>query len=634
MWIEPKGAEKIKLPNVNAELAELKGELTEADARITLGRFLENNIAFTTRILTGMILHPRQVIYIKNWWYHNFNLAIWGRGLGKSTLAGVFACLYAIFNPNTTILIVSQNFRSSRRILESIEKMTQSSRGILLKQCFSGPMSRRGDIFRWDLLNGSSIVCVPLSNGEGLRGLRASVLIVDEALLVPMKIIKEILQPFLVAAGDVTAKLRVKEREDDLIAKGEMKEEDRTNFPTNAKMILLSSASYQWEDLYKIYTTYLNNAVSDSEEKRRIASYSVSQISFKAVPDGFLDKAILADVVSGETPESIIKKEYHAQFIQNSESYYNLEKMSKCTIPPGLRPCVEIIGEPKAEYVLGIDPSFSSAENSDHFSMRLLKIVNKGEKKIGMLVHSYDVAGGNLKDHILYLFYILTRFNVVYIAIDSSGGDSNEFVSSCNNSALFKNAGIELNDIEADFNKDDIPNLPAQIKKSYSLTARRIVQKQSFNSVFQRYANEYLQACIEYQNIQFAGKIETVDGLGESLAETDLSIILGKYGVGGDVSKEAHAEFKGVGIYEFMEMQGTAIDLTKNECALIEVGVTDQGLMTFKLPQAMKRSKSTDRARKDGYSALLVANWGLRLYLASQNVVKEESNNTFTPVMI
>lgn len=616
--------------DVNEELSKIKGELTEKQARWTLGKFLEYNLGFAARILTGMIWHPRQIIYIKAWWHNNFNIAIWGRGCGKSTLAALFAVLYAIFVPNTSILIVSQNFRSSRRILEGVESIATSPGGVLLLQCFKNEkMSRRNDLFQWELKNGSKITAVPLSNGEGLRGLRATVLIVDEALLVPIKIIKEILQPFLVAAGNVTKKLRTKEREDRLIKKGLMKEEDRTEFPTDAKMILLSSASYQWEDLYKIYCDYLNRAINETHEQREIASYSVTQISYEAVPDGFLDKAILKDVTEGETPQSIIDKEYRAIFIEGSDSYFSLKKMADCTTKDGEEPCVEVVGEKGAEYILGIDPSFSSAESSDHFAMSLQKIIRKGDKKIGMLVHSYAVAGGRLQDHILYLKYILENFNVVYIGIDASQGDEVEFINSCNNSQIFKDAKIELKAIDADFGKEDMSEIPKQIKKSYNKQAGRIVQKQAFHSAFQRAANEYLQACIDYKNIWFAGKIQFVDGLGDSLGKVHggLSILDPKTG---------HTEFrtKNVGIYEFMEFQGELIDLTKKECSLVEVSSSELGNQSWSLPQAMKRSKSANRVRKDNYSALLLANWCLKMYLASQEQQTVEVYNTFEPILV
>ena len=629
MWEEPKNLSKQEYVNVNSELRKLKGELTEKQARASLGRFLEYNLNFAVRILTGLILHPRQVICMKSWWHHNFNIAIYGRGCGKSFLAGLFSCLYAIMNPNTSILIVSQNFRSSRRILEGIERIAQTAEGRLLSQCFKTErLSRRNDIFQWEFNNGSKITAVPLSNGDGLRGLRATVLIVDEALLVPIKMIKEILQPFLVAAGDITAKQRVREREDELIAKGIMKEEDRTDFPTDAKMILLSSASYQWEDLYKTYSSYLDKALNDPIEKREVASYCVTQLSYEAIPPGFLDKAILHDVLSGETPQSIIDKEYRARFIESSDSYFSLKKMADCTIENGMTPAVEIVGEKGAEYVLAIDPSFSSAESSDHFAMSLLKIIQKKDRKIGLLVHSYAIAGGDLKDHILYLYYLLTHFNIIYIGIDASQGDSVEYINACNNSEVFKRAGIDLKDIDADFRREDMSELPKQIKKSYNREIRRIVQKQAFHSPFQRAANEYLKGCIDYGNIMFASKIQFVDNLGNSLANNyNLDLILGSNGHKNFVQSD-------VNIYEFMEEQGSLVDLTKNECALIELSSTSLGNQSWDLPQSMKRSKSSNRPRKDNYSSLLLANWCLKLYLASIEVPKSEFSNTFTPILV
>lgn len=630
MWEPVIESQDYKPVDVNAELSTIKGELTEKQARSTLGRFLEYNLGFATRILTGMVLHPRQILYIKAWWSNNFNIAIWGRGCAKSTLAGIFALLYAIFVPGTSILFVSQNFRSSRRVLENIEAIATSPAGALLLQVFKNEkMSRRNDLFQWELKNGSKITAVPLSNGEGLRGLRATVLIVDEALLVPIRIIKEILQPFLVAAGDITKKQKVREKEDALIRKGKMKESDRTEFPTDAKMILLSSASYQWEDLYKVYCDYLERAKHGTPEEREIASYSVTQISYEAVPEGFLDKAILKDVTEGETPQSIVDKEYRGIFIEGSDSYFSIKKMIECSTKDMQEPCIEIVGENGAEYVLGIDPSFSSAESSDHFAMSLMKIIQKGDRKIGMLVHSYAIAGGNLKDHILYLHYLVTHFNIVYIGIDASQGDEVEFINSCNNSSIFKNAGIDLKAIEADFGKEDMTNLAMQIKKSYNKEGRRIVQKQSFHSAFQRAANEYLQACIDYKNIWFAGKAQFVDGLGERMAHGNENLMILD-------RKNGHTQLgkDDVGIFEFIELQGSLIDLTRKECSLVEVSSSELGNQSWSLPQAMKRSKSANRVRKDNYSSLLLANWCVQLYVLSKQQVKKETFNTFEPQLV
>ena len=607
-------------------LLEAKGDIDQKRAREMLGKLLQQNLGFTAELLTGIRLYPEQIIYIKSWFENNFNLMIASRGAGKSSLVGLFAVLYGIFNPNTKILIVSQNFRSSRRILENIERIAQSDKGKLLHQCFKSPkLSRRGDIFSWEMYNGSIISCVPLSNGEGLRGLRANVLIVDEALLVPMKIIEEILQPFLVASGDILEKQKTRELEDRLIKAGKLKEEDRKVFKSTSKMILLSSASYQWEDLYKVYQKYLDKAINDTAEERAIASYSVIQIGFESLPPDLLDKAILEDIKNA--PQSIVDREYRARFIESTQSYFSAKKMDECTIKNGT-PAIELVGEKNAEYVLGIDPSFSSSESSDHFAMCLMKIINKGEKKIGMVVNQYAEAGGSLRDHILYLYYLLTHFNVVYIGIDASQGDNNEFINACNQSALFKSGNLELRDIEADFNKEDMVALPRQIMRSYSRTQNRIVQKQGFHATFQRHANEFLQRCIEDKAIVFANKISAVDNLGDEYSKLDLSMILD------DV--RGHKEFigPGEGIYSFMDHQDYLMKLVKDECSLIEVSATTLGNHTYDLPQSLKRSRSSTRTRKDSYSALLLANWCIYLYLASQEAPKQKNTNTFKPIMV
>jgi len=69
MWIDPKNKPiDSKRIDWNEKFkAELKGELEEDQARQTFGKFLEFNIQFTTRILTGMIIKPFQAIIIKGW---------------------------------------------------------------------------------------------------------------------------------------------------------------------------------------------------------------------------------------------------------------------------------------------------------------------------------------------------------------------------------------------------------------------------------------------------------------------------------------------------------------------------------------------------------------------------------------
>ena len=84
---------------------------------------------------------------------------------------------------------------------------------------------------------------------------------------------------------------------------------------------------------------------------------------------------------------------------------------------------------------------------------------------------------------------------------------------------------------------------------------------------------------------------------------------------------------------EFIEMQDALIYQTKKQCALVEVRSTARGTQTFDLPQHLKRNTSTNRARKDNYTTLMLANWATKSYYDMMSV-NIEQNDTFAPIMI
>jgi hypothetical protein len=276
-----------EVKDVNAELAELKGYLNDKEAKITLAKFLRANLGFTTELISGVKLAAYQEIHLKALMNRNFNMCVFGRGCGKSFIAAVFCFLQCIFEPNTKILIAGPTFRTARFIFNNLEKIVDSKGAELLAQCF-GAKAKRNDQFEWQI-NGGSIVAIPL-NGEKIRGFRANVLVLDEFLLLPEEIIKNVLMPFLVAPQNIKERMQIREYEDKLIADGIMKPEERMVFENTSKMIALSSASYTFENLYKTYTEWCEKILEkDSSE----AKYFVSQLSYEALPEEIIDKTII-----------------------------------------------------------------------------------------------------------------------------------------------------------------------------------------------------------------------------------------------------------------------------------------------------------------------------------------------------
>ena len=608
MWYAPPKYE-IEPHNLNEEFAKLEGELEEKEARISLARFLNSNLGFTTELISGVKLAPYQEITLKGLMKRNFSMCVWGRGCGKTFIASIFCFLQCIFNPGTKILIAGPTFRTARFIFNNLEKLVKSKEAALLQQAFCARPSKRNDQYEWEI-NGGTITAIPLS-GEKIRGFRANILVLDEFLLLPEDIVKTVLMPFLVAPQDMKERLEIRAIEDSLIKEGSMREEDRTEFKNDSKMIALSSASYTFENLYKTYSDWVSKIYSDEKGD---ASYFISQMGYEALPSHMIDGTVIEEAQDGGQSHSSFQREYCAQFTDGSDSYFSAKKMHACTIKDGESPTTLIKGRRGAKYIIGIDPSFSNSPSSDYFAMALLELDEETQQST--LVHNYAVAGGDLKDHIAYLHYILINFNIEMICIDNAGF---QFLDGANESEAFLQSRINLKflDFRSEQAGPEYDKEIIKLKRLYNKGGHQICFKQNFTSDWLRRANEHLQACIDHKKIWFASRT-TANG-GSFSKQSGYVINL-------DAVKQPT-------VGEFIEIQDELVYSTKKQCALIEVKSTAKGTQTFDLPLHLKKSTSAGRARRDNYTALMLANWAAKCYFDMQRQ-KNDFFDTFAPVMI
>jgi len=609
MWYCPDKYKK-PIPNLNEEFLDLKGELPDRQAKITLAKFMRSNLGFTTELLSGIKLALYQEITLKAFFNRNFSMCVWGRGCGKSFIAAVYCFLQCVFEPRTKILIAGPTFRTARFIFNNLEKIVESKEAQMLAHAF-GAKSKRNDQFEWKI-NEGTITAIPLS-GEKIRGFRANILVLDEFLLLPEDTIKTVLMPFLVAPQDMAERIKIREMEDDLIKKGQMEEKDRIKFENNSKMIALSSASFSFENLFKTYKEWMNNIYSEDIQQ---SNYFISQMAFDSIPSDMIDNTVIEEAQSGGSSNSSFQREYCAQFTDGSDSYFSAKKMHDCTIPDGEKQHTLIKGEKDKEYILGIDPSFSNSPSSDYFAMSVLELdEEKGNEST--LVHAYAVAGGDLKDHIKYLHYLVTHFNFSMIIIDNAGY---QFIDSANESELFRDSRINLKFF--DFNSDktgvDYQQMLLKAKSQYNKKEHVICFKQLFSTTFLREANEYLQASIDHKRIWFASRTAACGSFFDKVSAQAVPVKLMPYENKGDL----------------IEFQDDIIYQTRKQCALVEVKTTAKGTQTFDLPQHLKRSTSANRARKDNYTTLMLGNWAVKSYNDLKNTKLEQINHTFTPKMI
>ena len=85
---------------------------------------------------------------------------------------------------------------------------------------------------------------------------------------------------------------------------------------------------------------------------------------------------------------------------------------------------------------------------------------------------------------------------------------------------------------------------------------------------------------------------------------------------------------------DFIEHQYDMMNMTKNQCALIQITTSPQGTQTFGLPIELRRQTGPDKARKDSYSALILGSWMVKILYDMNNTKAHEVNATFTPMFL
>tara|TARA_R110000765_G_scaffold14030_4_gene41439 strand:- start:704 stop:2596 length:1893 start_codon:yes stop_codon:yes gene_type:complete len=612
---------------LNEKLKSFEGSIKEEDARYYLYKFLRNNISFTSEMFLGVKLFPFQAMAIKGMMVSDYSMFVFSRGMSKTFSTAIYVLLECLLNPQANIGVIAGSFRQSKQIFQKMEDILCKPEASLLKEC--GFKITKGTD-QWTLkLGGGRAIALPLANGERLRGFRFNRIVLDEFLTIPEKIFNEVIIPFLGVVDNPIEREEIYNLESKLIDKDEMKEKDRYVWPNN-KLIILSSPSFKFEYMYRLYKKYedliqgLTIKEGDDDDDFKDDAYRlIMQLSYDCAPPRLYDQNLLKQA-KATMSEMQFKREFGAQFIDESDGYFRLSKMAACTIPDGESPAVEIVGNPSDEYLLSFDPNWAGNTNADHFAMHVFKVDRDSQKVC--LVHSYAIAGVSLKQHMQYLLYLIQHFNIIGMCGDYNGGV--QFINSCNESAIFKNENIEIGVVDVDLEKPE--NWHSDImsfKRQYNIKAKKycILRKPTAN--WNRNANEMLQAAIDHKRILFASR--AIDSHFDEQRKKNIPIDKLRWDM------KMLGSSKGALMIDFIDHQKSIVELTKAECANIEVIANPQGSQSFNLPQNLRRQKGPNRARKDSYSALVLGNWFAKVFFDSENATAEKQvESTFVPFAI
>jgi len=292
--------------------------------------------------LLGVKLVPHQRIMVKEAWDTKFVCWILGRGMGKTYMLAVMGILRAMLFPEEKVVIVGPSFRQSQLIFAEMEKILRHS--AFFQQSLSKPPLHHANGFSMYFNNDSWVKAIPLgADGSTLRGLRATLILVDETAKVSDTIINSVILPFAATVRNPTAKYF-----------GDL-EDDMEN-----SVIFASSAYYQFNHLYAKFLSWRELVLEGDPD------YSLQRYNYLDAPEGFADMKMVEYYRKNFTEEQF-DMEILAKFPTDSKGFYPSSLLHSCTekgIVPVLTPREGCL------YVLGVDP----ARQDDRFAMTVVEV--------------------------------------------------------------------------------------------------------------------------------------------------------------------------------------------------------------------------------------------------------------------
>ena len=118
-------------------------------------------------------------------------------------------------------------------------------------------------------------------------------------------------------------------------------------------------------------------------------------------------------------PRALFSMEYECIFATDSDGFFKRGLINQAT--PGANDVgkafpVELVGDPNYEYVMGVDP----ARKTDNFSISILKLMKNGKGYRN--VYCYSMNNKNWVTSVRKIRELLSKFNIVRMAVDSGGG--------------------------------------------------------------------------------------------------------------------------------------------------------------------------------------------------------------------
>jgi len=407
-------------------------------------------LSFITNHILNIQLLPSQSLFLKEIWNRKFPMLIASRGFGKSFMLSLYAVLRALILPRRKVVVVGAAFRQSKVLFEYMETIWRNSP--MLRDICDGDSGPRRDTDRCTLrLNDSTVTCLPLGDGQKIRGQRANDIIADEFASIPREIFENVVAGFAAVSADPVENVK-------RLAAKKKAEELGVSFHTEDKevkkdnQIILSGTAYYDFNHFATYWKKWKSIIKSQGDPSRLreifgedppesfdwTQYSIIRMPYELLPKGFMD----ADQVArskATVHTGIYQMEYGACFTRDSQGFFKRSLIESCVVSEDSAIKDEngndilfeavLLGNQDKRYIFGVDP----ASEVDNFSIVVLE-VHPSHRRI---VHCWTTTRSEHKEKVkrgystetdFYAYCarkirdLMKLFPCIHIAMDAQGG--------------------------------------------------------------------------------------------------------------------------------------------------------------------------------------------------------------------
>lgn len=566
--------------------------------------------SFLCKHIFNIQILPSQALILHELWNRKFPMLIASRGFGKSFMLSLYSMLRALLLPNRKVVVVGAAFRQSKVLFEYMETIWNNS-PILRDICDANSGPRR-DVDRCVMrINDSRVTCLPLGDGQKIRGQRANDIISDEFASIPRDIFETVVAGFAAVSSDPienVKRLASEKKAKELGIKIDKGDDQKLENKDN--QIILSGTAYydfnhfasywkRWKSIIKSQGDHAKLrdifGGDDVPENFDWTEYSIMRIPYELLPDGFMDSAQVARS-KATVHAGIYQMEFGAVFTRDSEGFFKRSLIESC-VANDKEPIkdskgseiifeAKLMGDKNKKYVFGVDP----ASEVDNFSIIVLEL-NEDHRRI---VHCWTTTRSEHKEKVkkgystetdFYSYCarkirdLMKLFPCVHIAMDAQGG------------------GIAV--MESLHDKDKLQ--PGEIE------IWPVIDEDKPKDTDDQRGLHILEMC---QFAKYDWLAEANHGLRKDLEDKVIlfpmfdSVTIGM--------SNLEDGMKGR-MYDTLEECVMDIEELKDELSMIQMTQTANGRDRWDTPEVVVAAGKKSKMRKDRYSALIMANMAARI---------------------